>query len=136
MGCSTCGSGACGCSNPSNVNLNNAAQVNICARRGDTFVLKSNVKDSDGNALDLRTPTIYNYKMEVREYDDGPLVIASTDVTISGTDAGVLTITISATDMEVDAGTYVYGLQATLVSDSSVETWLYGTFDVVQDIVQ
>ena len=74
--------------------------------------------------------------MEVREYDDGPLVIASTDVTISGTDAGVLTITISATDMEVDAGTYVYGLQATLVSDSSVETWLYGTFDVVQDIVQ
>jgi hypothetical protein len=30
----------------------------------------------------------------------------------------------------------VYGLQATLISDSSVDTWFYGTFDVVQDIVQ
>lgn len=133
MSCSTCGSGACGCSNPSNVNMNNAAQVNICARRGDTFVLKSNVKDSDGTAIDL---TLYTYKMEVREYDDGPVVIASTDITISGTNVGVLTVTISSTNMQVDAGTYVYGLQATLTSDSTVETWLYGTFDVVQDIVQ
>jgi len=133
MSCSTCGSGACGCSNPSNVNMNNAAQVNICARRGDTFVLKSNVKDSDGTAIDL---TLYTYKMEVREYDDGPVVIAATDITISGTNVGVLTVTISSTNMQVDAGTYVYGLQATLTSDSTVETWLYGTFDVVQDIVQ
>jgi len=133
MGCSTCGSGACGCSNPSNVNLNNAAQVNICARRGDTFVLTSNVKDSDGTAIDL---TLYTYKMEVREYDNGPLIITSSNITISGTAAGVLTVTISSTNMLVNAGTYVYGLQATLTSDSTVETWLYGTFDVVQDIVQ
>jgi len=133
MSCSTCGSGACGCSNPSNVNLNNAAQVNVCARRGDTFVLKANVKDSDGTAIDL---TLYTYKMEVREYDDGPVIIANSDIEISGTDVGVLTVTISSTNMQVDAGTYVYGLQATLTSDGTVETWLYGTFDVVQDIVQ
>ena len=74
--------------------------------------------------------------MEVREYDDGPLVIPSTDITITGTAEGALTISISATDMQVDAGTYVYGLQATLISDSSVDTWFYGLFDVVQDIVQ
>ena len=133
MGCSTCGSGACVCSNPSNVNLNTAAQVNICCRRGDTFTLKSNVKDSDGTALDL---TLYTLKMEVREYDDGPIVIPDTDIDITGTANGALTISIPATDMEVDAGTYVYGLQATLTSDSSVDTWLYGLFDVVQDIVQ
>lgn len=80
--------------------------------------------------------TLYTYKMEVREYDDGPLVITSSNITISGTAAGVLTITISSTNMEVDAGTYVYGLQATLTSDSTVETWFYGMFDVVQDIVE
>jgi hypothetical protein len=74
--------------------------------------------------------------MEVREYDNGPLIITSSNITISGTAAGVLTVTISSTNMQVDAGTYVYGLQATLTSDSTVETWLYGTFDVVQDIVQ
>jgi hypothetical protein len=37
--------------------------------------------------------------------------------------------------MNVDAGTYVYGLQSTLISDGTVETWFYGTFEVVQDIV-
>ena len=133
MGCSSCGSGACGCSNPSNVDLNSAAQVNICCRRGDTFTLNSTVKDTDGTAIDL---TLYTFKMEVREYDDGPLVIPSTDITITGTAEGALTISISAADMQVDAGTYVYGLQATLISDSSVDTWFYGLFDVVQDIVQ
>lgn len=74
--------------------------------------------------------------MEVREYDNGPLVIASSNISISGTDQGVLTITITSTNMEVDAGTYVYGVQATLTADSTVSTWLYGTFDVVQDIVE
>jgi hypothetical protein len=132
MSCS-CSTSQCSCGDPTNVNLNNAAQVNICARRGDTFQLDAQVKDSDGTALDL---TLYTYKMEVREYDDGPLIIPSTDITISGTNVGALTISISATDMQVEPGTYVYGLQATLTSDSSVDTWFYGTFDVVQDIVQ
>jgi hypothetical protein len=95
--------------------------------------LNSTVKDTDGTAIDL---TLYTYKMEVREYDNGPIVIPSTDITITGTAAGALSISISATDMQVDAGTYVYGLQATLISDSSVDTWFYGLFDVVQDIVQ
>ena len=133
MSCSSCSSSPCSCGKTTKVNLNNAANVNICARRGDTFTLKANVKDSEGTAVDL---TLYTYKMEVREYDDGPLVITSSNITISGTAAGVLTITISSTNMEVDAGTYVYGLQATLTSDSTVETWFYGMFDVVQDIVE
>jgi len=74
--------------------------------------------------------------MEVREYDNGPIVIPSTDVTITGSAAGVLLIVIAAADMNVDAGTYVYGLQTTLIADSTIETWLYGKFEVVQDIVQ
>ena len=133
MACSSCSSSPCSCGSSSNVNLNNAANINICCRRGDTFTLKANVKDSDGTALDL---TLYTYKMEVREYDNGPLVITSSNITITGTAAGVLTVTISSTNMEVDAGTYVYGLQATLTSDSTIETWFFGSFDVVQDIVE
>jgi hypothetical protein len=74
--------------------------------------------------------------MEVREYDGGPLVIDSADITVTGTAEGVLTIVIAAADMVVNAGTYVYGLQTTLTSSGVVETWLYGTFEVVQDIVQ
>jgi len=74
--------------------------------------------------------------MEVREYDNGPVVIPSTDVTITGSAAGLLLIVIAAADMNVDAGTYVYGLQTTLIADGTIETWLYGKFEVVQDIVQ
>ena len=74
--------------------------------------------------------------MEVREYDNGPLVILSTDITVTGTAEGVLTILIAAADMIVEAGVYVYGLQTTLIADGTIETWLYGKFDIVQDIVQ
>lgn len=133
MACSSCSSSPCSCGTTSNVNLNTASNVNICCRRGDTFQLEATIKDSNGTALDL---TLYTYKMEVREYDGGPLVIDSANITITGTSAGVLTIVISAANMAVDAGTYVYGLQTTLISSGVVETWLYGTFEVVQDIVQ
>jgi hypothetical protein len=133
MACSSCSSSPCNCGPVSTVNLNTAAQVNICTRRGDTFVLEVNVSDKDGQRIDL---TNYTFKMEVREYDNGPLVIADPDIDLVGTDQGVLTITIAAADMLVDAGTYVYGVQATLVADSTVSTWLYGTFEVIQDIVE
>lgn len=133
MACSTCSSSPCSCGTATSVNLNNASNVNICCRRGDTFKLEANIKDANGDALDL---TLYTYKMEVREYDNGPIVIPSTDVTITGSAAGVLLIVIAAADMNVDAGTYVYGLQTTLIADSTIETWLYGKFEVVQDIVQ
>jgi hypothetical protein len=73
--------------------------------------------------------------MEIREYDNGPLVIADGDINITGNINGELTVTITAANMNVEAGTYVYGLQSTLTSDSTVETWFYGTFEVVQDIV-
>ncbi len=133
MSCSSCSTSACTCGNATNVNLNTASQVNVCCRRGDTFKLVANIKDSDGTELDL---TLYTYKMEVREYDGGPVVIADTDIDITGTSSGVLTIEIPAADMAVDSGTYVYGLQTTLIATGFVDTWLYGSFEVVQDIVQ
>jgi hypothetical protein len=73
--------------------------------------------------------------MEVREYDNGPLVIADTDITTTGDINGNLVVTITAANMQVPAGTYVYGFQSTLISAGTVETWFYGTFEVVQDIV-
>jgi len=133
MACSSCSSSPCTCGNATNVNLNNASKVNICCRRGDTFKLEANIKDANGDPLDL---TLYTYKMEIREYDNGPVVIPSTDVSISGSPEGLLLIVIAAADMIVDAGTYVYGLQTTLIADGTIETWLYGTIDIVQDIVQ
>ena len=93
------------------VNLNTAERLDITCRRGDTFVLDVNVKDSDGVALDA---TLYGYKMEVRQDEAGDVVIASTDITVTGVSSGKVTpITITASNMLRTAGVYVYGLQAT-----------------------
>jgi hypothetical protein len=96
-------------------------------------VLTATIADADGNAVDL---SIYTWKMEVREYDNGPLVITSTNITITATSLGVLTVTISAANMLVNAGTYVYEIQATnqTPNPDTVTTYLYGQFTVTQDI--
>ncbi len=109
-----------------------ATQLNICCRRANTFILKANVKDSNGTAIDL---TAYTYEMQVRQYDNGPIVISNSNITIAGTAAGLLTITITDTNMTVDAGTYVYGVEFTLTATSEKETWFFGTFTVQQNIV-
>ncbi len=131
MAC-TCNSSSCRCENPKNVDVSAATQLNICCRRANTFILKANVKDSNGTAIDL---TAYTYEMQVRQYDNGPIVISNSNITIAGTAAGLLTITITDTNMTVDAGTYVYGVEFTLTATSEKETWFYGTFTVQQNIV-
>ena len=131
MAC-TCNSSSCRCENPKNVDVSAATQLNICCRRANTFILKANVKDSTGTAIDL---TAYTYEMQVRQYDNGPIVISNSNITIAGTAAGLLTITITDTNMTVDAGTYVYGVEFTLTATSEKETWFFGTFTVQQNIV-
>ena len=119
------------CSGVANVSI--ATRVDIVCWRGDTFVLTATIADVDGNAVDL---SVYTWKMEVREYDNGPLVILSTNITITATNLGVLTVTISAANMLVNAGTYVYEIQATnpTPNPDTVTTYLYGQFTVTQDI--
>ena len=72
--------------------------------------------------------------MEVRTStdDEGSPVIASANITDTKDDSGNLNLTITATNMNVSAGTYVYDLQATL--SGVVTTWLYGTFTVNEDV--
>jgi len=110
-----------------------ATRVDIVCWRGDTFVLTATIQDANGTAVDL---TVFTWKMEVREYDNGPLVIASANITVTGTALGVLTVTISATNMLVNPGTYVYEIQATNPTPNPdvVTTYLFGQFSVTQDI--
>jgi len=110
-----------------------ATRVDIACWRGDTFVLLATIKDANGNAVDL---SAYTWKMEVREYDTGPIVINSANITVTGTALGVLTVTISATNMLVNPGTFVYEIQATdtVPNPDIVTTYLFGQFTVTQDI--
>ena len=111
-----------------------ATRVDIVCWRGDTFALLATIKDANGNAVDL---SIYTWKMEVREYDTGPIVISAANIAVTGTSLGVLTVAITAPNMLVNPGTFVYEIQATYTvpNPDVVTTYLFGQFTVTQDIV-
>lgn len=170
------------------INLDRSQRVDITCKRGDTFNLNLEIKDSEGNPLRLGedqeniVPAVsalsekYYYTLEVREADtDDALASNPADNgyllkingTVSTTSIGL--VTFSATheqmgaaddgdgDLVADsattglsAGLYVYDIQQKIVdlgddnalngsgdnadSISSIETLLYGTFKVVEDV--
>ena len=122
--------------NMSTLQLDQAQRVDIVCRRGDTFKMVLNVTSSTGAPVNVTPVSSFNYKMEVRETDTATgTVIASGSFTFSGTASGVLTVTVSSTVMAaVDSGLYVYDLQTTRLSDSFVQTWIYGTFKINEDV--
>ena len=117
---------------PSRVKLDVAKRLDIVCRKGDTFNLVINVTDSAGAAVDLTTYS--DFRMEVRESDTAAgTIIADSNVTITGTSGGVLTVTISNTIMEgVDGGLYAYDLET--IQSGVVQTWLTGVFKVNEDV--
>jgi hypothetical protein len=118
--------------NTSQVQLDVARRLDIICRKGDTFSLVINVTDSAGDAVDLTTYS--DFRMEVRETDtSASTVIADSDVTITGTSGGVLTVTITNTIMEgVDGGLYAYDLET--IKSGVVQTWLTGVLKVNEDV--
>lgn len=121
----------------STLRLDQAQRVDIVCRRGDTFKMVLNVRDSSGAVVNV-SGSAFTYKMEVRETDTATGTVIPTSATgfvFDGTASGVLTVTVSSTTMAaVNSGLYVYDLQATRVSDSFVQTWLYGTFLINEDV--
>lgn len=121
------------------INLDIASRVDITCRRGDTFVLELTFKDEDGIAIDLSSG--YNWMMQVRETDTSTSATldgdsnddSANDFGFSGTNAGVLTITSSASVMAaISGGVYVYDLQS--AQGAVVTTWMYGKFTVNEDV--
>ena len=118
--------------NTSQVQLDVARRLDIICRKGDTFNLVINVTDSAGTAVDLTTYS--DFRMEVRETDtSASTIIADSNVTITGTSGGVLTVTINNTIMEgVDGGLYAYDVET--IKSGVVQTWLTGVLQVNEDV--
>jgi len=79
--------------------------------------------------------------MQVRETDTSTAAVldgdsnddSANDFGFTGTNAGVLTITASATVMAgIAGGVYVYDLQS--AQGAVVTTWMYGKFTVNEDV--
>ncbi len=121
------------------VNLDIASRVDITCRKGDTFSLELTFKDEEGVVIDLSTG--YDWVMQVRESDTSTTFALSGDSNddvdnnfgFVGDANGVLTITSPASIMAtIDGGIYVYDLQS--VQGSTIVTWMYGVFQVNEDV--
>jgi len=137
------------------LNLDQSQRVDIVCRKNDTFALKLQISDETGALVDLSGTgdDAYNFAMEVREADtdnstdnapDTNLSKMSTEfasgtgkITIqdAGYSSGEVIFECAHGDMNVDSGLYVYDIQQKKGTTSTiVETILYGTFQINEDI--
>jgi len=118
------------------VNTDIAQTLDITCRRGDSFGLTINFKQSDGTTA--QSLNGYSFEMEVRstEDDEGTPVISIDDAAITVVNESGGTISIAITDdvMEnVPGDTYVYDIQA-VTEAGLTTTWVAGTFIVNEDV--
>ena len=117
-----------------NVNLDVAKRLDITCRKGDTFELTVEAKDSDGNTIDFTSYTMG--LAQVRPTDDSStLVLEFTDTaaTIIFANGSFKLTQTAATMAAVDAGVYVYDVQLADASGKIV-TWFYGLFKINEDV--
>lgn len=116
------------------VNLDVAKRLDITCRKGDTFELTIEAKDSTGADIDF---TAYTMGLaQVRPTDESAtLTLEFTDT--AGTIVfanGSFKLTQSATTMSaIAAGIYVYDVQLADASGKIV-TWFYGLFKINEDV--
>jgi hypothetical protein len=143
------------------LNLDRSQRVDIVCRRNDTFTLNLELKDEAGIPLvlgsnqdnigtngTLSPAAYYKFKMQVRLQDtfDGAQAgdpdgyALQMDGAISSTANGLVTFTSAHGAMVIDSGLYVYDIQKQIgpndnnTAPDSVETILYGTFKVNEDV--
>ncbi len=106
--------------------------LNITCMKNDSFSLDMNWTDSNGDAIDM---TLYNFKVEVKKSKASSIsVLTFNDSDFSKDSSGNLTMTKSATDMNVESSVYYYDLQTTEISTSVISTWLGGRFTIQEDV--
>jgi len=113
------------------VNLDIAQQLDITCRKGDTFKLTMNITDSSNQAVDV---TQYSFRMEVKSSATSEPTITFANTDFDKSSNGTLVVKKDAADMQFAAGAYFYDIEATKSSDSTVQTWITGTFVLNPDI--
>lgn len=118
------------------VDLSKAYNLNLSARRGDTFSSVFTVRDENNNAVDLSAYTSAKMQLKETEYSDAVATFTNSGTTyvINLDDLATGIIEVSATILNVTANTYLYDLE--LRNDTNTETIIYGKFKVVDDITK
>jgi len=113
------------------VNLDIAQQLDITCRRGDTFKLTMNITDSSNQAVDV---TQYSFRMELKKnFSSEPITTFENQDFLKNSD-GTLIVLKAATDMNFASGVYIYDIEAIKLLDSTVQTWITGSFVLNENI--
>lgn len=116
------------------VNLDTAARLDIVCRKGDSFSLSVEFDTDVPNHADANI----EWLMEVRENDTTDTLTQGTfSIRRNQSNTKLLTIQNGAETMAaLNSGLYVYDVQVKNTADSpyTVKTYLYGTFEIVEDI--
>jgi hypothetical protein len=122
--------------------MNSRDRYDISVYKRDTwdgFSSTMNYVDDAGTVLtpiDLTNSTIV-MQVKVNPSDDTSVLQLSTqDNTITITDAINGKFKINSININIPSGMYYYDIQFTFLSSSKVKTYLYGTFNVTQDVTQ
>ena len=125
------------------LNLDTAEEINVITKRGDSLSFDITVKVTDGDAVDL---TVYTFDMDVisgsAARNRANVVLSNTTggknkllASVTGAADGTLTVSASREAMaQVSPGTYRYDISANHTTNSTTETWFFGTFTVREDI--
>jgi hypothetical protein len=129
------------------LNLDQSQRVDVVCRKNDTFALKLQISDENGTSVNLTSGWSFNMDVRTADTDNEVAVnrIMSTNntgegeitVDFAGGASGEVVFTCSATNMDIaEAGLYVYDIQQvdTTASPNIVETILYGTFQINEDV--
>ena len=113
------------------VNLDTAARLDIICRKGDSFSLTVEFDANMPNPDDAGV----TYTMVVRETDTATGAHEEGfEFERDSSDSKKITITNTASNMNVASGLYVYDLQVVNGATGPTKTYLYGTFRINEDV--
>jgi len=91
------------------------AQLDLNARRGDTFYQEIEAIDGSTNTAFDFSAAFDSAKMQIRELRSSPILVELDSATVGEITlaAGKITLTKAAADMDIPAGEYLYDVQGT-----------------------
>jgi len=125
------------------LNLDTSEEINVTTKRGDSLSFDITVKDAAGAAVDL---TVYTFDFDVvsgsATKSRSNVVLSNASggknkllASVTGAGDGTLTVSASREAMaEITPGTYLYDISANHATNSTTETFFFGTFTVKEDV--
>ena len=116
-------------------NLSKAYNLNLSARRNDTFTTTLLVKESSV-AVDLSEYTAAKMQLKENENADAAVTFTNTGSTYNINLSNLATgyVTVSASTLNIVSGSYLYDLE--LRNTTKTQTVVYGKFHVINDITK